>query len=149
MQAIKAPTSNQPAISEQPAKQETNKTSKTTTNKQDEDFNWEVDRFADIKVLRYKVPGFETLPLKQKKLLYFLSEAALVGRDIVFDQNYHLNLTIRRTLEEVVKHYQGDRNSDLYQRFMVYTKRVWFAGGIHHHYSNNKFKATFTSAELK
>jgi dipeptidyl-peptidase III len=116
---------------------------------EDKDFDWVVDRFADLRVLRYKVPGFEALALKQKKQLYFLSQAALAGRDIIWDQNYHLNLTIRRTLEEVVKNYQGDRDSDLFSRFMTYTKQVWFANGIHHHYSNNKFEATFTLEELK
>jgi len=114
----------------------------------DNDFNWVVDRFADYRVLRYKVPGFDELPLKQKQLLYYLSEAALSGRDIVWDQNYHQNLTIRRTLEEIVKHYKGDRSSELFKNFMIYTKQLWFAGGIHHHYSNNKFTPKFTAKDL-
>ena len=112
-------------------------------------FEWVVDRFADYRILRYQVPGFEQLSLQKKKLLYFLSEAALSGRDIVWDQSYYLNLTIRRTLEEIVKHYQGDKQSELYKKFITYTKRVWFAGGIHHHYSNDKFQPSFTMSELK
>ncbi|MCP3675321.1 MAG: dihydrofolate reductase [Gammaproteobacteria bacterium] len=117
--------------------------------KAEPEFNWVVDRFADYRVLRYQVPGFEELPIKQKQLLYFLSEAALSGRDIIWDQNYRLNLTIRRTMEEIVKHYQGDKSSDLYQQFLTYTKQLWFAGGIHHHSSNNKFTPNFTSEDLQ
>ncbi len=114
-----------------------------------DDFNWVVDRFADYRILRYKVPGFEMLPIKQKQLLYYLSEAALSGRDMVWDQNFYHNLTIRRTMEEIVKHYKGDRSSEVFQNFMTYTKQMWFAGGIHHHYSNDKFDPLFTSVDLK
>jgi len=113
------------------------------------DFEWQVDRFAEFKIIRYQVPGFEELPLQQKQLLFYLSQAALSGRDIIWDQNYRLNLTIRRTFEEIVKFYEGDRESDVFQKFMLYTKQMWFANGIHHHYSNNKFVATFTAEELK
>lgn len=114
-----------------------------------EDFAWVADRFGELRVLRYQVPGFEALPIKQKQLLYFLSQAALAGRDIIWDQNYHLNLTIRRTLEEIVKHYNGDKNSDSYKNLLFYTKQVWFANGIHHHYSNSKFTPKFTREELQ
>lgn len=116
---------------------------------EEQPFNWVVDRFADLRILRYQVPGFEQLPLAQKQLLYFLSQAALAGRDIIWDQNYHLNLTIRRTLEQIVECFKGDRESELFKRFMLYTKQVWFANGIHHHYSNRKFNPTFSLAELK
>lgn len=120
----------------------------STQTKQADEFEWVVDRFADLRVLRYQVPGFEQLPLQQKQLLYFLSQAALAGRDMIWDQNYYLNLTIRRTLEAIVQGYQGDKSADLYQRFLRYTKQVWFANGIHHHYANQKFTPEFSFDEL-
>ena len=107
------------------------------------DFNFEVDSFADIRVLRYQVPGFEELSAQQQELLYYLSEAALSGRDIMYDQNYKHNLRIRRTLEEIIKHYQGDREALSFQSVLTYAKQVWFANGIHHHYSNAKFIPEF------
>jgi len=110
---------------------------------------WVVDRFADFRILRYRVPGFTELPLQQKKLLYFLSQAALSGRDIIWDQNFSENLVIRRTLEEIIKFYEGNRKTDTYKNFMLYTKQVWFANGIHHHYSNDKFTPTFSGDDLK
>ncbi len=97
-----------------------------------------LDRFHDLQILRYDTPGFEQLSLKQKELLYYLAEAALAGRDIMWDQNFKHNLTIRRTLEEIVKHYSGDRKDPRFLAFMVYVKRVWFSNGIHHHYSMDK-----------
>lgn len=97
------------------------------------------EQFADIKILRYQVPDFENLPLKHKKLLYFLYEAALSGRDIIYDQNYKYNLLIRRTLENIVKTFRGNRKTKDWENFMVYVKRVWFSNGIHHHYSMDKF----------
>ncbi|MBK6963121.1 MAG: dihydrofolate reductase [Bacteroidales bacterium] len=103
------------------------------------EFRFLLEQFADLKIMRYRVPGFDLLTLKQKMLVYYLSQAALAGRDILFDQNYKYNLAIRRTLENIVENYKGDRNSDDFQRFMVYTKRVWFSNGIHHHYSKDKF----------
>ncbi|MEX2366543.1 MAG: hypothetical protein WD601_08045, partial [Pseudohongiellaceae bacterium] len=106
----------------------------------------EADRFADIRILRYQVPGFEDLSLQQKKLLYFLSRAGMSGRDIMWDQNYRHNLRIRRSLEEIIKHYPGDRETGAFNSFMVYAKQVWFANGIHHHYSNNKFTPGFAPA---
>lgn len=104
-----------------------------------DDFNFLVEQFADLKIMRYKVPEFENLTLKQKELVYYLSQAALAGRDILFDQNYKYNLAVRRTLENIVEHYPGDRESGDFRNFMVYTKRVWFSNGIHHHYSKDKF----------
>ncbi|MFL1682161.1 dipeptidyl-peptidase 3 family protein [Coprobacter secundus] len=104
---------------------------------------YRVDRFADLEVLRYKVPGFEKLTLQQKKLLYYLSQAAIEGRDIIYDQNCKWNLAIRRTLEAVYTQYKGDRNSDDFKALETYLKQVWFANGIHHHYSTDKFVPGF------
>lgn len=114
-----------------------------------EQFVYEADRFADIRILRYQVPGFESLSLQQKTLLYYLSEAGMSGRDIMWDQNYRHNLRIRRLLEEIVKHYPGDRSSEAFSAFMTYTRRVWFANGIHHHYSGDKFQPGFSAATLR
>ncbi|PIB35034.1 dihydrofolate reductase [Reichenbachiella sp. 5M10] len=108
-------------------------------------FKFWTEQFADLKIYRYQVPGFEQLSLDQKKLVYFLTQAGLSGRDIIYDQNYRHNLRIRQTLETIVEHYQGDRESKDWKRFMTYTKRVWFANGIHHHYSMNKIMPDFSS----
>ena len=108
------------------------------------DFNYVVDQFADIQVLRYQVPGFEKLSLRQKQLLYHLSEAALMGRDILYDQNCRYNLVIRRTLEAIYRNYSGDTSSDDYRAFEIYLKRIWFANGIHHHYAEDKFVPGFS-----
>ncbi|MEZ4774979.1 MAG: dihydrofolate reductase [Bacteroidia bacterium] len=116
----------------------------TTTQEEGGDFVYKTEQFADLKILRYKVPGFEILPLQQKKLLYFLSEAALSGRDIIWDQNFKYNLTIRRTLEAIVKSAKADESGD-YAKFMEYTKRVWFSNGIHHHYGNEKIMPEFSA----
>lgn len=102
-------------------------------------FKYEADKFADIKILRYKIPGFETLKLHEKEQLYYLYEAALWGRDIFYDQNYKHNLTIRRTLEAIITHYKGDKKTEDYQKLEEYAKRVFFSNGIHHHYGNEKF----------
>jgi dipeptidyl-peptidase-3 len=110
-----------------------------------QEFQWQIDKFADLKILRYQVPGFDELPLSQKKLIYYLSEAALCGRDIITDQNYKHNLTIRKTLDAIVEGYKGDRTDPQWEKFMVYTKRVWFSNGIHHHYSTDKFIPDFTA----
>ena len=109
-------------------------------------FDWIADRFDDIKVLKYRVPGFDTLSLDEKKLVYYLSQAALSGRDILFDQNGRYNLRIRRTLEAIYRGYTGDRTSELFKQFEKYLKKVWFANGIHHHYSTDKFHPEFTEA---
>ena len=112
-------------------------------------FTYFVEQFADLKILRYQVPGFDTLSLNQKKLIYYLSQAAIAGRDIIFDQNGKYNLAIRRTLEAVVETYKGDRNSDDFKKFMVYTKRVWFSNGIYHHYASEKFIPDFSQEVFK
>lgn len=109
---------------------------------------WIVDRFDDIKVIRYEVPGFEQLPLEEKELIYYLSEAAKCGRDILFDQNCPVNLPVRRTLEVVYENYQGDRTSAEWLALEKYLKKIWFANGIHHHYSNDKFVPGFTEGYL-
>ena len=105
---------------------------------------WIVDRFDDIKVIRYEVPGFEELPLQEKLLVYYLAEAAKCGRDILFDQNFKYNLAIRRTLETIYTGYDGDRTDPEWLALEKYLKKVWFANGIHHHYSNDKFVPEFT-----
>src|SRR5882672_5413353 len=106
-------------------------------------FRFEVERFADVRVLRYRVPEFEALDLPTKELLYYLYEAALSGREIIYDQKYRYNLPIKRTLEEVVKHYAGDRETPEFRALIVYLKRVWFSNGIHHHYANDKYAPGF------
>ena len=114
-----------------------------------ERFEYSVEQFADLQILRYKVPGFEELSLKQKELIYYLTEAALVGRDILFDQNGKYNLAIRKTLESVYTNYNGDKNSADYKNMVVYLKRVWFSNGIHHHYGSEKFIPEFSPEFLK
>lgn len=108
------------------------------------DFNYVVDRFADIEVLRYRVPGFEELPLQQKKLIYYLTEAALHGRDILWDQNNKYNLELRSLLENIYKNYSGDKNDTQFKAFEKYLKQVEFGNGIHHHYSMDKFTPGFS-----
>ena len=110
--------------------------------------DWVVDRFDDIKVLRYEVPGFEELTLKEKLMVYYLSEAAKAGRDILYDQNFKYNLPIRRTLETLYKSI-SDRDSKDFFAFEKYLKKVWFANGIHHHYSNDKFQPEFSELWLR
>ena len=110
-----------------------------------ESFNYTADRFADIEVLRYQVPGFEKLNLRQKQLLFHLSEAALMGRDILFDQNNRYNLAIRRALESVYQNYSGNKESADFKALEIYLKRVWFANGIHHHYAEDKFIPDFSA----
>jgi dipeptidyl-peptidase-3 len=104
-----------------------------------ESFNYNADRFADIQVLRYRVPGFEALSLQQKLLIYYLSQAALEGRDILFDQNYRHNLQIRRLLEAIYLYYPGNKQTEDFKQLEIYLKRVWFSNGIHHHYGEEKF----------
>ncbi len=111
-------------------------------------FDVHVDRFADVEVLRYQIPGFAELSLQEKKLAYYLSQAALAGRDIIFDQNYRHNLRIRKLLTAVVRTYSGDRSGEDYAKLLEYAKRVWYANGIHHHYSMDKMLPDFTADEL-
>lgn len=110
------------------------------------EFNYVVEQFADLQLLRYEVAGFETLSLQQKKYIYYLTEAALWGRDILFDQNGKYNLALRKLLEHLYERYEGDRSSKEMQAFEVYLKRIWFASGVHHHYSCDKFKPEFSKA---
>ncbi len=118
--------------------------SRTAEKAPADDFDYTVDRFADIEVLRYKVPDFENLTLNQKILVYYLQEAALWGRDILWDQNYAQNLPIRDMLEAIYTNYDGDKNDPQYLAFEKYLKQVWFGNGIHHHYSTDKFTPEFS-----
>lgn len=113
------------------------------------DFNYVVDRFADIEVLRYKVPGFEDLSLNQKKLIYYLTEAGIMGRDILWDQNGKYNLALRQLLENVYTGYKGNKESTEFKGFEKYMKQLWFGNGIHHHYSMDKFVPEFSESWLK
>lgn len=108
-----------------------------------------VDRFADIQVLRYDIKGFENLTLNQKKLVYYLAQAGLAGRDIIYDQNNAFNLEIRKALEDIVSNYKGDQNDPEYQQFLTYAKQVWFANGIHHHYGMDKIMPGFSRSYLQ
>ena len=114
----------------------------------DQDFQYQIDSFADLKILRYKIDGWEDLSLKEQKLVYYLTQAGLAGRDIMWAQNYRHNLTIREALESVYTKYDGDKTSDNWKAFEVYLKRVWFSNGIHHHYSNDKLEPGFNADYL-
>ena len=122
-------------------------TKKTTA--QADKFDYTVEQFADLQILRYRVPGFEDLSLKQKELVYYLTEAALEGRDILFDQNGKYNLRIRRMLEAIYTNYKGDKNNADFKNMETYLKRVWFSNGIHHHYGSEKFVPGFSQDFLK
>ena len=113
------------------------------------DFKIQTEQFADIRILRYQVPGFENLSFDKKRLVYFLSQAALWGRDIIYDQNYKFNLLIRHNLENIYKTYQGNRESETFLAFLVYLKRFWFSNGIHHHYSMDKFFPSCSEEDFK
>lgn len=114
--------------------------------KEAEGFRWQTEQFDDVKILRYQVPMFEQLSARERIFIYYLSRAALAGRDILWDQNNCYNLRLRRVLEQVINDFQGDRTTEDFQAFMVYAKKVFFANGIHHHYSMDKFKPCFTQA---
>ncbi len=105
-----------------------------------------LDTFADLQILRYELPGFDKLDLRQKTFIYYLSEAALAGRDIIYDQHCKHNLAVRKTLEGIHASFKGDRNSADWKAFATYSKRVWFSNGIHHHYSETKILPEFTKA---
>lgn len=111
-------------------------------------FKWEVDQFGDVRILRYQVPGWEQLSLQQKKLAYYLTMAGLSARDIIWDQNYRHNLTVRRALEKIIKDYKGERSGAEWDAFMVYAKEIFFANGIHHHYGMDKFTPEFPRAYM-
>ena len=117
------------------AQKMTDKKSVNTVHK----FEVEADRFADLQVLRYQIEGFDELTAKQKELAYYLFEAANSGRDIIYDQKYKYNLTIRKTIEAIFNTYMGNKKDAQFQKFETYAKRVFFSNGIHHHYSNLKF----------
>ena len=118
--------------------------SETKEVEKSDNFNYNVEQFADIKVLRYQIPSWDDLTLKEQKLVYYLTEAGLSGRDIIWDQNYRHNLKIRKALENVYTNYQGDKSIEDWKNFEIYLKRVWFSNGIHHHYSNAKLPANFS-----
>ncbi len=111
---------------------------------QQQDFEYLAEQFADLKIIRYQIPGFQELSLNEQKLVYYLTQAGLEGRDIMWAQNYRHNLVIRAALENIYTVYQGDKTTEDWKNFEVYLKRVWFSNGIHHHYSNDKFKPDFS-----
>lgn len=110
----------------------------------DDSFEFKVDQFADLSILRYQIPGWDELTLNEKELVYYLTQAGLAGRDIMWDQKYRHNLEIRSALENIYRNYVGDKKSDDWIAFEVYLKRIWFSNGIHHHYSNDKMFPDFT-----
>ncbi|MCT4623618.1 MAG: dihydrofolate reductase, partial [Schleiferiaceae bacterium] len=112
----------------------------------DKDFKWSVDRFADIEVLRYQIPGWDQLTAQQRIYTYYLVEAGLAGRDIIWDQNYRHNLSIRHAIEDILNKYSGDKTLENWQAFEEYAKRVFFSNGIHHHYSKMKHQPGFDRA---
>ncbi len=126
-------------------KKEPQEIAKVETN----DFDYNVDQFADLRILRYQIPSWDNLTLKEQKLVYYLTQAGLAGRDIMWDQNYRHNLAIRTALENVYRTYTGDKESEDWKNFEIYLKRVWFSNGIHHHYSNDKIKPDFSSEYLQ
>ncbi len=125
-------------------KKEATPTNEVAETTKESNFDYMVDQFADLKILRYQIPGFEDLTLKEQKLVYYLTQAGLAGRDIMWDQNYRHNLKIRKALENIYTSYEGDKASEDWKNFEVYLKRVWFSNGIHHHYSNAKIKPDFS-----
>ncbi|MDE6000114.1 MAG: hypothetical protein K2H04_08635 [Bacteroidaceae bacterium] len=118
--------------------------STVSSDKKEGTFNYNDERFADLQMLRYKVEGFENLTLKQKTFIYYLQEAALYGRDILFDQNGKYNLRIRQMMENLYVNYKGNREDKDFKAFEEYLKRVWFSNGIHHHYGSEKFVPGFS-----
>ncbi len=130
----------------QNAEPTTENTTETATEDSDEGFQYLTETFADKKMIRYRVPGFDKLSLDQKKLVYYLVEAGLSGRDIMYDQNYRHNLAIRDAIDKIVAGYEGDKSGEDWNNFIVYAKNVWFSNGIHHHYSNDKFQPEFSQA---
>ena len=128
-------------------KQEPNPEAAISENEQT--FDYVVDQFADLRVLRYQVPGFDELSTDKKKLVYYLTQAGLSGRDIIWDQNYRHNLVIRQALEQVYTNFEGDKTTDDWKEFETYLKRLWFSNGIHHHYSNDKIPPGFPAEYLE
>ena len=118
----------------------------TVKSSEKDSFDFFVEQFSDIKVLRYQIPGWENLTLKEQELVYYLTQAGNSGRDIMWDQNYKYNLKIRKALENIYQNYKGDKNTTDWKNFEIYLKRVWFSNGIHHHYSTEKIKPDFSIA---
>jgi dipeptidyl-peptidase-3 len=116
------------------------------TSSAETDFKWTTESFADKKIIRYQVPGFDKLSLQQKLLVYYLTEAGFSGRDIIYDQNYRHNVAIRKTLDAIVANWSGDKNNKEWEELLLYAKQVWFSNGIHHHYSHDKFTPGFSRA---
>ncbi|KAB1065241.1 dipeptidyl-peptidase 3 family protein [Salibacter halophilus] len=128
-----------------PTEKKETKDKKAETVKQDtSDFEYLAEQFADLRIIRYQIPGWDKLSAQQKEYAYYLTQAGYAGRDIIWDQNYRHNLEIRDVLEGIVKNYNGDKESEDWKNFMTYTKRVWFSNGIHHHYSMKKFVPKFS-----
>jgi len=126
------------------AKNKSTAQEKTETQEVESDgFKYLTEQFADLRIIRYRIPGWDKLTLKQKQLVYYLTQAGYSGRDIIWDQNYRHNLEIRSTLENIVREYKGNKKTQSWKNFMVYTKRVWFSNGIHHHYSMDKIQPGF------
>jgi len=128
----------------QPGQEETSTTEMDTTS-----FEWQTEQFADLRILRYQIPGWNQLSLDQKKLVYYLTQAGLEGRDIMYDQNYRHNLDIRKALENIYTQYDGDKATEEWQNFETYLKRIWFSNGIHHHYASTKIKPDFNEQYLQ
>jgi len=125
-----------------------NKTEVPQENQEETAFNYKVDQFADLQILRYQVPGWEELTLKEQEFVYYLTQAGLAGRDIMWDQNYRYNLEIRNALENIYTTFKGDKTTENWKNFEIYLKRVWFSNGIHHHYSTDKLPANFPQQYL-
>lgn len=125
------------------------KTEATDTTPTKANFEYVVDQFADLRILRYQIPGWENLSLNEQKLVYYLTQAGLAGRDMMWDQNYRHNLKIRKALENIYTSYEGDKASDDWKNFEIYLKRIWFSNGIHHHYSTDKMKPDFSKEYLE
>ncbi|MFO7447228.1 MAG: dihydrofolate reductase [Ignavibacteriaceae bacterium] len=121
-----------------------NQNDKTAEMQDDANFKYSTEQFADVEILRYRVPGFEQLTPKQKEMVYYLYEAALSGRDVFYDQNGKYNLRIRKIMEAVISNYNGDKNSEDYKNLLLFAKRMWFSNGIYHHYANDKFVPGFS-----
>ncbi|MFN0275070.1 MAG: dipeptidyl-peptidase 3 family protein [Chitinophagales bacterium] len=117
---------------------------KTEPSEADSNFLWQTEQVADVGILRYKINSWENLSLQQKQLVYYLTQAGLSGRDIIYDTNYRFNLAIRNANENIIKNYKGDKNAEDWRQFMIYTKRIWVSNGIHHHYASDKFIPGFS-----
>jgi dipeptidyl-peptidase-3 len=128
---------------------QTDQNSENASGGSEDDFKTLTEQFADIKILRYQIPAWDELTLQQKELTYYLTQAGTAGRDMMYDQNYRHNLTIRRTLEDIYRNFDGDKSTDNWKAFDTYLKRIWFANGIHHHYSYEKFTPEFDRAYLE